>query len=71
MTDEPNIVLVRLDKVLSEMQAMRAEAHADMMQVKARLSALEKQVANLGESVAAQWEHFDRLEERVRKIEIP
>jgi septal ring factor EnvC (AmiA/AmiB activator) len=71
MSEEPkDLVLVRLDKVLSEMQAFRAEAHNDMLQVKARLTAVEKQLANQGESIAAQWEHFDKLEERLRNLEM-
>jgi predicted nucleic acid-binding Zn-ribbon protein len=77
--DEPkDIVLVRLDKVLGELGAMRAKVdamhsdlHADMQQIKSRLSALEKQVANQGEAVAAQWENFDNHAERLYKLEHP
>jgi predicted nucleic acid-binding Zn-ribbon protein len=77
--DEPkDIVLVRLDKVLGELgamgakvDAMHSDLHADMQQIKSRLSALEKQVANQGEAVAAQWENFDKHDERLFKLEHP
>jgi capsule polysaccharide export protein KpsE/RkpR len=79
MENEPkDIVLVKLDKVLAEMQAFRSETHADMMQLKARQSAVEKELAllrstvsSIGESVAAQWEHYDKHDERLRQLEHP
>jgi uncharacterized protein YoxC len=67
MDEQPNIVLVKLDKVLAQLSLL----HDDMQQVKGRLSALERQVANLGEAVAAQWDNFDKHAERLFKLEHP
>lgn len=64
---QDNLVLVRLGQVLTKLDQL----HDDMQQVKMRLSAVERQVANLGEAVAAQWENFDKINERVYKLEHP
>jgi peptidoglycan hydrolase CwlO-like protein len=71
-----NLVLERLNQVMAEVQAMRAEnkqmhenLHDDMRQIKARMTALEKQMAITNESVVAQWDTFDKHENRLRSLE--
>lgn len=73
MSDEKpkDLVLVKLDRVLARLDEVESRMHNDMQQIKIRLSALEKQVANMGEAVAAQWENFDRHEERLYRLEHP
>lgn len=78
MTDEPkDLVLVRLGQVMAAldfqrdyMKKMHEELHEDMKQLKFRMSSLEKQMATTSESVVAQWQTFDKHEERMRQFEI-
>jgi hypothetical protein len=78
MTREENepkdLVLFKLDKVLAKLDTV----HEDIVQLKARQSAVEKELAllrstvsSMGESVAAQWENFDNHAERIHKLEDP
>ncbi|MFP3645178.1 hypothetical protein [Paraburkholderia sp. SIMBA_054] len=70
MSDEPkNLILVKLDQVLAKVDAMEDRLHGELVQVKARLTAVEKQLLNMQEAIAAQWENFDRHEERIRRLE--
>jgi phage shock protein A len=72
LTDTPeDLVQAEVDKLVAEIEEMETTLHTDMQQVKGRLSALEKQVAHLGTSVAAQWESFDDHAERLYKLEHP
>jgi peptidoglycan hydrolase CwlO-like protein len=60
-----NLVLVKLDQVLARLDNL----HEDMRQIKARMTALEKQMQVTGESVVAQWDTFDKHGERLTKLE--
>jgi peptidoglycan hydrolase CwlO-like protein len=60
-----NLVLVKLDQVLTRLDNL----HDDMRQIKARMTALEKQMQTTSESVVAQWDTFDKHEDRIRTLE--
>jgi peptidoglycan hydrolase CwlO-like protein len=60
-----NLVLVKLDQVLTRLDNL----HDDMRQIKARMTALEKQMQTTSESVVAQWDTFDKHEDRIRQLE--
>lgn len=66
MENEPkDIVLVKLDKALSKLDNL----HGELVQIKARVTAIEKQLLNMGEAANAQWDTLDRYEERLLKLE--
>jgi hypothetical protein len=70
--DEPkDLVLEQLRAMRSEFAVFRAENHTEFQQVKARLTAIERQLNNLGEAVAAQWESVDNHAERLYRLEHP
>lgn len=64
-----NLVLIKLDQVMAKLEQMHDNLHDDMRQIKARMTALEKQMAITNESVVAQWDTFDKHEDRIRKLE--
>lgn len=70
--NEPkDLVLFKLDKVLTRLDEVETSLHNDMQQVKDRLSLVEKQVAHLGVTIASQWQVFNNHSDRMYKLEHP